>query len=127
MVRDLELNELDRISIQQISATGYHGVLAQERREGQLFVVDVTMFLDLSEAAETDELAHTADYAAAADLIVAAIEGEPLNLIESLASRIAAEILGLAVVVAVEVTVCKPNAPLPHEIENVAVTIVRTR
>lgn len=116
----------DRVALRGVAGFGHHGVFPEERRDGQRFVVDVTCTLDLSEAAATDDLARTVDYGLLAQAIVADIEGEPLDLIESLAGRIAATCLAAGPVTEVEVTVHKPEAPMPVEVADVAVTLTRS-
>ena len=118
----------DRISLIGLSARGHHGVLPFEREEGQLFTVDV--ILDLGQrgtavAAVTDSVTDAVDYSRVANGIVSIIEGEPVNLIESLADRIAERVLSFPRVVAAEVTVHKPQAPLDVAFEDVSVTIHR--
>ena len=118
----------DRISLVGLSARGHHGVLPFEREEGQLFTVDV--ILDLGQrgtavAAVTDSVTDAVDYSRVANGIVSIIEGEPVNLIESLADRIAERVLSFPRVVAAEVTVHKPEAPLDVAFEDVSVTIHR--
>ncbi len=108
-------------------ATGHHGVLAQERASGQPFVVDVVMGLDTAPAAASDELARTVDYGAVALRVVELVEGDPVDLIETLAGRIADACLADPKVYDVEVTVHKPQAPIPVPFEDVAVTITRRR
>lgn len=117
----------DRITLTGVSAFGHHGVLEHERRDGQQFVVDVTMEADLSRAAQTDDLAATVSYAEVAADVVAAVEGEPLDLIEALAGRIAAQALLRPLVEAVEVTVHKPQAPVGVPFGDVSVTVRRER
>jgi len=112
---------LDRIALSGVSARGFHGVFEFERREGQTFVLGV----DTRRAAQTDDLADTVDYGSVGSDVVAAIEGEPLDLIEGLAQRIAEACLARDGVEAVEVTVHKPQAPLPVPVADVAVTITR--
>ena len=117
----------DRIVLRGVRAWGRHGVLAEERRAGQEFVVDVSLELaDLPRAARTDDLRHTVDYAAVATAIVALIEGEPVDLIETLASRIAEACLAFDLVRAVTVTVHKPQAPIPVPFADVAVQLTRS-
>ena len=119
---------LDRITLRGVTATGYHGVFPQERRDGQPFVADLVLFTDLGPAAATDDLTLTAHYGEVAELVVQVITGEPLNLIEALAVRIAEEVLAsFAVLAAVEVTVHKPKAPIAVEFGDVAVTVYRER
>jgi dihydroneopterin aldolase/2-amino-4-hydroxy-6-hydroxymethyldihydropteridine diphosphokinase len=117
----------DQIVLQGISAKGYHGVLDFEKRDGQTFVVDVTMAADLSAAGASDDLADTVNYAEVAGDVVAIIEGEPLDLIEALASRIADRVLARPLVEAVEVVVHKPEAPVGHPFTDVQVRVFRER
>ena len=117
----------DRISLTGITAFGYHGVFDAERRQGQKFVVDVSCLIDLSSAASNDDLADTIDYGALAEAIVADVERDPLNLIEALADRIALTCLRYDAVQCVEVTVHKPQAPMPVDVADVAVTLTRSR
>jgi dihydroneopterin aldolase len=117
----------DRISLTGISAFGHHGVYDFERQQGQQFVVDVSCTLDLSSAASTDDLAQTIDYGALAQAITADVERDPLNLIEALADRIALTCLRYDAVQCVEVTVHKPQAPMPVDVADVTVTLTRSR
>ncbi|OFR88061.1 dihydroneopterin aldolase [Micrococcus sp. HMSC067E09] len=111
-----------------ISAVGHHGVFEEEKREGQPFAVDVVMHVDVAEAAATDDLTKTVNYAEVGDLVAGFIMGEPFDLIETLADRIVGTILQTQPLVeTVEVTVHKPQAPLPHEFHDVQVTVVRDR
>ena len=119
---------LDRITLRGITATGYHGVFPEERRDGQPFVADLVLFTDLGPAAATDDLTLTAHYGEVAELVVQVITCEPLNLIEALAARIADAVLtSFGVLAAVEVTVHKPKAPIAVEFGDVAVTVYRER
>ena len=117
----------DRISLTGITAFGHHGVYDFERRQGQRFVVDVSCTLDLSSAASADDLEKTIDYGAMAQAVAADIERDPLNLIEALADRIAFTCLGYEAVQCVEVTVHKPQAPMPVDVADVAVTLTRSK
>ncbi|EWT03581.1 2-amino-4-hydroxy-6-hydroxymethyldihydropteridine pyrophosphokinase [Intrasporangium oryzae NRRL B-24470] len=116
----------DRIVLQGVSARGTHGVLDFEKRDGQTFVVDVTMTLDLAPAGRSDDLARTVNYAAVADAVVARISGPSFDLIERLAEVIADDVLTHDRVDAVEVVVHKPEAPVGHPFTDVQVRIVRT-
>jgi 7,8-dihydroneopterin aldolase/epimerase/oxygenase len=117
----------DRISLTGITAYGHHGVFDFERQQGQPFVVDVSCTLDLSSAASADDLGQTIDYGALARAVVADIERNPLNLIEALADRIAMTCLRYEAVQCVEVTVHKPQAPMPVDVADVAVTLTRSK
>ncbi|GAA4412723.1 hypothetical protein GCM10023168_34840 [Fodinibacter luteus] len=117
----------DRISLRGVRATGYHGVFEHERRDGQEFVIDVEVTLDLGRAGATDDLHDTVDYGALAAGVVARVEGEPFDLIERLATVIAEDVRRDRRVEEVRVTVHKPHAPVGVPFGDVAVTVVRTR
>jgi dihydroneopterin aldolase len=117
----------DRISLTGIAAFGHHGVFDVEREQGQRFVVDVNCTLDLSAAASADDLAQTIDYGALAKAVAADVERDPVNLIEALADRIALTCLRYDAVQCVEVTVHKPQAPMPVDVADVAVTLTRSK
>jgi len=121
------LPDADRITLRGITAFGHHGVYDFERERGQRFVVDVDCSVDLSRAAADDDLGQTLDYGALAQAIVANVEGQPLNLIEALADRIARTCLDFGAVQAVAVTVHKPEAPIPVTAADVAVTLTRSK
>ncbi len=118
---------MDRIRLTGISARGFHGVHPEERRDGQLFVADVTLDLALDEAADLDRLDATVHYGHLAREVEAVLTGEPADLIETVASRIADAALRRERVRRVEVTVHKPEAPIAVPFEDVAVTIERAR
>ena len=117
----------DHIVLQGISARGTHGVLDFEKAQGQVFVADVALDVDLRPAAASDELARTVNYAELAQEVVEVLEGESLDLIESVAGRIADAALRHRLVEAVEVTVHKPEAPVGVPFTDVRVTVRRER
>lgn len=116
---------LDRIGLHGLRGYGHHGVYQEERKLGQRFVVDVTLGVDTREAAAHDDLTATVDYGAVATRVVAVVEGEPVDLIETLAQRIADVCLAVERVAEVMVTVHKPGAPVTVPFDDVTVTIVR--
>jgi dihydroneopterin aldolase len=118
---------LDEITLTGIRAFGYHGVYPDEKRDGQDFVVDVTLHLPLRTAAETDDVADTVHYGELAEEIAGIVAGEPVDLLETLASRIAEAILTNDLVQMVKVTVHKPSAPIAVPFGDVAVTVHRGR
>lgn len=118
---------LDRIELRGLRARGRHGCLPAERELGQEFVVDVALGLDTRPAAAGDDLSRTVDYGSLASRLVAVVEGEPVNLIETLAARLAAVCLQDPAVAETEVVVHKPGAPVPHPFTDVAVKISRSR
>ena len=117
----------DRIVLTGLTVRGFHGVYEHERRDGQDFVVDATLWLDSRPAAASDELADTVDYGVLAERIAAVVGGEPVNLIETLAARLADLCMADERVTAAEVTVHKPQAPIAREFADVAVTARRSR
>ena len=117
----------DKVVLTGVRAWGRHGVLDFEREQGQHFVVDVSLSLDLRAASTTDDLSRTVDYGSLAQAVVADVQGEPLNLIEALAERVAQTCLRRPGVAEVEVTVHKPEAPIPVAFTDVAVTLTRSR
>lgn len=117
----------DLIRLSGVRARGFHGVFPHERRDGQDFVVDVVLSVDLSRAGATDDLRHTVHYGEVAADVVALVEGEPHDLIETLADRIASAVLARPLVEAVEVTVHKPQAPVGVPFGDVEVVVRRTK
>ena len=112
------------IRVTGLTVRGRHGVLEAEKRDGQTFVVDVA--LDVA-APTTDDLAETVDYAALSERLAAVVAGEPVDLIETLAARLADECLADPRVSRAEVTVHKPEAPVTVPVAEVSVTLVAER
>ncbi|WP_433382445.1 dihydroneopterin aldolase [Streptosporangium sp. CA-115845] len=117
----------DRISLKGLRVRGRHGVLAAERELGQEFVVDVTLFLDTAPAAAGDDLGRTVHYGELAEDLARVVAGEPVDLIETLAQRLADVCLARELVRSAEVSVHKPAAPIPLPFDDVIVTITRSR
>ena len=117
----------DRIELRGLRVRGHHGVYDFERRDGQDFVVDVALEMDLAPAAASDDVADTVHYGELASALAAIIAGDPVDLLETLAARLAASCLLDLRVSAVTVTVHKPQAPIPLQFADVAVTIRRSR
>ncbi len=121
------MDAVDHITLTGVRAFGYHGVYPDEKRDGQEFVVDATVYLPLARAAETDDVVDTVHYGELAERIAAIVSGEPVDLLEKLAARIADEVLRDERIEAVTVTVHKPAAPIPVPFADVSVTITRGR
>lgn len=117
----------DQIIVTGIRGFGYHGVLDFEREQGQEFVVDVVLDVDVSRAASSDDLDDTVNYADVATAVHSLIVGEPVDLIETLAERIADACLVHPAARRVEVTVHKPQAPIPVPFDDVMIRIARER
>lgn len=118
---------MDTITLTGLRARGRHGVYGFERAQGQEFVVDVVLELALSAAVTSDDVGDTVHYGELAARLVEVVGGEPVNLIETLADRLARVCLAYRQVTAATVTVHKPQAPVPYEFGDVAVTLRRTR
>lgn len=120
------MSSLDSITLTGISATGFHGVFPEERTDGQTFVADVELGLQLETT--SDDLADTVNYAEIAEVVEAVLSGEPCNLIETVAGRIAAACLEHDErVETVTVTVHKPQAPVRQAFTDLSVTITRSK
>ena len=117
----------DRLSLRGLRGRGHHGVFEHERRDGQEFVVDVELGLDTRAAAVGDDLAATVHYGELAERLHAAMTSDPVDLIETLAQRLAEVCLAESPVVWVEVTVHKPHAPITVPFDDVCLTIHRSR
>jgi len=116
----------DQIRVTGIKAFGYHGVLPHEATEGQDFIVDLLITLDLRAVSLSDDLQETINYADLAQIAHDNIVGERVQLIERLAGRIAEEISSAySQIISVSVTVHKPHAPVTVDFEDISVTITR--
>jgi dihydroneopterin aldolase len=117
----------DRIELRGLTVRGNHGVFEHERRDGQDFVIDITVWIDLAAAAASDDLADTVDYGALAQRAAEVVAGPPRNLIETVAAEIADGVMADERLHAVEVVVHKPDAPIPLTFSDVAVVARRSR
>ncbi|MGY1748276.1 dihydroneopterin aldolase [Modestobacter sp. SYSU DS0511] len=117
----------DRITVHGLTGHGFHGVYPEERERGQTFRVDAVLELDTAPAAATDDLTRTVNYAELSQRLHALLVGEPVDLLETLAQRLADLCLGYGIVQAVEITVHKPQADLGVPADDVTVAIRRER
>ena len=115
----------DRIALTGLRVRGHHGVLAEERRDGQDFLVDAVLHLDLRPAAASDDLARTVHYGELAKALAAVVAGPPVDLLETLAERLAGVCLSAGPVARAEVPVHKPQAPIAVAFSDVSVTVSR--
>ena len=119
--------DTDVITLSGLKVHGRHGVFDHEREAGQDFIVDVALATSTARAAATDDLKHTIDYGTLADTLADIVAGEPCNLIETLAERLADACLRDERVERATVTVHKPQAPIAQHFTDVSVTIERSR
>jgi len=117
----------DLITLSGLRVFGYHGVFDHERRDGQDFIVDVSLEVDTRPAAASDDVLDTVHYGELAQALAAVITGPPVDLIETLCARLAEVCLRDARVEAATVTVHKPSAPIPLSFADVSVTVRRTQ
>jgi dihydroneopterin aldolase len=121
------LPAVDRIEIRGLRALGHHGVHESEQADGQIFVVDVTLELDLARAARSDNLAHTVDYSVLVRTLADAVSQTRFDLIEALGGHLAGLVLADQLVDAVTVRVSKPDAPVAANLDEVAISLRRER
>jgi dihydroneopterin aldolase len=117
----------DELTVTGIEGYGYHGVFEHEKRDGQTFVVDLTLGLDTRAAAASDDLRDTVDYGSLVAAVKAAVEADPVDLIETLAQRLADVCLRDVRVEWARITVHKPDAPIEAIFGDVTLTITRER
>jgi dihydroneopterin aldolase len=115
----------DELAVTGIECFGHHGVLEHERREGQTFVIDLTLGVDTRPAASSDDLHDTVDYGSLVAQVKAVVESDPVDLIETLAERISDVCLLDGRVEWARVTVHKPGAPIEATFADVTLTITR--
>lgn len=123
----MEHQGTDLVEIRGLKLRGRHGVTEEERDVAQPFVINLAARLDSRPAAMLDDLGSTLDYEEAVRIISKIVTGESYQLIETLADRIARAILVNPRVLDVWVRVAKTHAPLPEEVEEVAIEVSRSR
>jgi dihydroneopterin aldolase len=116
----------DRITLTGLSVFAHHGVFDHERAYGQEFIVDVVVEVNMSKAAETDSIDDAVNYGALAITVVSEVKRDPVNLLETVAARVASAVLADKRIDAVEVTIHKPQAPIETAFSDVSVMIRRT-
>ncbi|MFC4403600.1 dihydroneopterin aldolase [Gracilibacillus xinjiangensis] len=119
---------MDKIHINQMMFYGYHGLFPEERKLGQRFSVDLTMELDLTKAGKTDQMEYSIDYGAVYTVVKEVVEGEAVNLMETLAEKIAKQLfMNFPLLQACVVKAYKPDPPIPGYYQSVAIEIYRER
>jgi dihydroneopterin aldolase len=122
------MESIDKIELHQMTFYGYHGVLQEERKIGQRFIVDLSLSIDLSKAGKSDNLSDTVNYAEVYDLCRNIVEGEPKKLIEAVAETICEQILHkFSLVEGCTISFVKPDPPIPGYYKSVSVVLTRTR
>lgn len=118
---------IDRIDLTGIEVYAKHGVLESEQEKAQVFRVDVGAFLDLSEPGASDDLSDTLDYGRLANEVREVVGAESHSLIEKVAARVAETVLLHPEVTRTVVTIHKPGAPVDVAVDDISVTIDRSR
>jgi dihydroneopterin aldolase len=124
---EIAVDQLDTLTLSGLEVFAHHGVFDFERENGQTFLLDLTVWLDTAGAAAGDDLVQTLHYGELAVEVAEAAAAEPVDLIETLAERVASLVLAHPVARRVTVTVHKPDAPIPVPFADVAITITRPR
>jgi len=117
----------DRIELTGLTVFAHHGVQEHERVHGQDFIVDLIVEFDMRSAAASDEVTDTVDYGRLALIAVEHVRRDPVNLLETVAERLASAILADKRIDAVDVTIHKPQAPIETAFADVTVSIRRTQ
>lgn len=119
---------MDKIILKGLQFYGYHGLFQEERKLGQRFLVDVELHTSLQKAGQTDNMLDSIHYGEAFDAIKEVVEGEPMNLIEAVAEKVATNLLAqFPTLEACLIKVIKPNPPIPGHYKEVAVEIFREK
>lgn len=118
---------MDKIFINQMHFYGYHGIFEEENTLGQKFIVDVELMCSVREAAATDDVTKTMNYAQVYELVKAEVEGTRVKLLETLAEHIAKQLLTHFIIQEVRVRVTKPDPPIPGYFQSVGVEVIRRR
>jgi dihydroneopterin aldolase len=121
------MQEIDLIHLKGMTFYAYHGVLPEEQKLGQKFLVDLDVYLQSAAGYAADDLTKTVNYAEVFQVVERCVTGERYKLLEALAERIAAEVLGKFRCLGVRVEVHKPNAPIPGVINDISVEIYREK
>ncbi len=119
---------MDKISLTGMAFFGYHGDEPEETKLGQRFYIDVDLYLDLSKVGETDELEDSVNYVAVYEIVRSIAEGGPYKLLEKVAGKINGEILSaFPLISSITTTVHKPGAPVPGIMDDISVTLSKSR
>ena len=116
---------MDKIVIKGLRIFAYHGVNPEEKEKGQPFVLDITLYKDLSLPGATDDLNDTVNYSRVAKTATRVMLAQKDDLIERAASRVAEAVLAEFPVREVTVRLKNPRAPIAGDFEYVAVEITR--
>jgi 7,8-dihydroneopterin aldolase/epimerase/oxygenase len=118
----------DSIFVTGLLIHAHHGVMDHEEKVGQRFIIDLELWLDLSDASRSDKLADTVSYSAIVETATQAFTSRNYRLVEAAAGSMADAILAtFPRVASIRVTVHKPHAPVAAIFGDVGVTLLRSR
>ncbi|WP_456277117.1 dihydroneopterin aldolase [Bacillus sp. AK128] len=119
---------MDKIELHEMIFYGYHGVLPEETKLGQRFIVDLTLSMDLSKPGKSDHLDDTVNYAEVYNLCKKIVEGEPRKLVEAVAEDICEQVLqSFSKVEECSIRFIKPDPPIQGYYKAVSVSLTRGR
>ncbi|HLQ74094.1 MAG TPA: dihydroneopterin aldolase [Bacillota bacterium] len=119
---------MDKIILKNMHFYGYHGLFPEENKLGQRFNVDLELYADLSKAGKSDIMTDSIHYGEAFEIVREVVEGEAKDLIEAVAETVAEKLLNhFSLLLACQVTLIKPDAPIPGQFESVAIEIYREK
>lgn len=118
---------MDQLHINGLRCYGYTGYLPEETRLGQWFEINLTLWLDLTQAAQSDRLEDTADYRQVIDAARSVVEQQVFKTVERLAGAIAQSLLDLDRFSQVQVRLTKLSPPIPNFSGSITVELRRSR
>jgi len=119
---------MGKITITGLEIYAYHGVYDQEKSKGQRFIVNAQIDLDTVCASLSDNIEDTLDYAKVCEFIKDKMLTSKVNLLETLVNNLSRMLLlSFDNISSVTLEVCKPDAPIPMQFENVSLKVKRSR
>lgn len=119
---------IQTIKLAGIDAFGHHGVFDFEKQNGQQFLIDAEIEFDASEAIASDDVANTLNYAQLAELIKQNVESDPVDLLETLVSRVTRMLIALdPKIISVFIRITKPSAPMDSSLGKVSISARLTK
>jgi dihydroneopterin aldolase len=112
-----------KIELKGMKFYAYHGVSAQERQVGNIFVVNLLLTAPLEDAIESDELRFTINYASVYEIVKVEMD-IPSNLLENAAGRIINSLKSkFLILTQVEIKLTKLNPPFGGDLQSASVIL----
>lgn len=119
---------MDKILIKGLKIFAYHGVNPEEKENGQDFIFDIELYVNMNKACHSDNVEDTVSYAKVVKTVRRVFTAQKYDLLERCAEVTAQAILDeYSEVLRVDLTLKKPQAPVKAEFEYMGVNIVRSR